>query len=161
MRRLPHVLLVLGIAVFMAADDAKKKKPSDYDEIQGVWVVGETWSDGERVKKETGDDDDAIRFGNRKAEWGTLVRGKFVLTKILGPWTGSLKLDESKSPKHMTMTFEEVSFLFVYSLKGDTLRICVVEDSSELQRPKTLPEKGKKGEGLGIFTLTRVRPKKP
>ena len=98
MRALPHVSLILGMAFFMAADDAKKKKQSDYDKLQGVWVTGESWKDGEREAKDA-KEPEVYRFVNRTVEFGTLVRGKFVSAKNLGPFTGPLKLDESKSPK--------------------------------------------------------------
>ena len=160
MRALPHVSLILGMVVFLAADDAKKKKQSDYDKLQGMWVTGESWKDGEREAKDA-KEPEVYRFVNRTVEFGTLVRGKFVSVKKLGPFTGPLKLDESKSPKHMTVTFEGTALFFVYSLKGDTLKIGFFVEDLDFQRPKTLPGKGKKGKGLFVATLTRVQPKKP
>jgi hypothetical protein len=76
MRQLPCISLILSIAVFMGADDANKAMESDYDKLQGVWVVSESWADGEKTK-DTGDNVQAIRFVNRQARLGEIVRGRF------------------------------------------------------------------------------------
>src|SRR5262249_3052473 len=47
---------------------------------------------------------------------------------------GTLKLDPSKSPKHLDLTIKDKSMPGIYQMKGDTLTICI----GETERPTKL-----------------------
>jgi uncharacterized protein (TIGR03067 family) len=121
----PRLLIVLVAGLLLAADDAKK----DVQKFQGEWTLVSAKRDGQDIPEEMikgikrtikGDDYSVTRDGE------TLLKGKF-------------KVDPSKKPKTIDLTFKdqsgaEVTALGVYDLDGDNLKICYSNPGKD--RPK-------------------------
>jgi len=101
------VLLVLGIAAVGSAQDTKEDRAL----TQGSRKV--------ESSKDGGQDDPSAKGLVLTFKGGTLTvkRGEEIKT-------GTYKLDPSKTPKWIDATIDNGSFLAIYELNGDTLRIC-------------------------------------
>ena len=103
--------LALGVLTAAAtADDANK--------MQGSWTIVSSLDDGQDVKNEIGG---RVRISD---------------TEIILDFTEkkdslSYKLDPSKSPKWIDLIGKKVTYLGIYELDGDTLKICFSESGKE------------------------------
>jgi uncharacterized protein (TIGR03067 family) len=143
--------LRLGIAfalvVFFSSpvwgDDAK-----DARALEGTWLASKAEFGGKKFPDEV-----------RKSIKLVIKDGKYTVTVGKKPDRGTAKLDPSAKPKAMDITGTDgpnkgKTFLAIYELKGDTLRVCY--DLSGKGRPKEF----KTAEGTQEFLVTYKR-KKP
>ena len=61
MKRLPHVAMMLVAVSLLAADKTVKEK-SDFEKIQGKWIVVELYAGGEKEKLSKEDKNETITF---------------------------------------------------------------------------------------------------
>lgn len=135
------VALVLTVSAF-ARDDAK----SEQDKLQGNWTIMADERDGQPVSTDKGA---KVTFTNDK--FVTASGGKTLRQ-------GSIKLDPTKKPKTIDVTYTEgefkgKTFHGVYTLEGDTWTICYNLTGDE--RPKEVPTKA--GKGQLLFHLQRAK----
>jgi uncharacterized protein (TIGR03067 family) len=105
--------LVLALVPAARADD----KADDWKGLKGTWKV-----------------EKAIFMGNESTDmFGTLIltieEGKYAVDFRGQEEKGTIKLDPAKKPKQMTIqptegTNKEMTFLAIYELSGDTLKVC-------------------------------------
>jgi RNA polymerase sigma factor (sigma-70 family) len=105
-----------GLAVEPPAKDDKKtdKPKEDKDAIQGTWIVEKIEEDGE----DASDTDDGKKI---KSGLITITGDKLVLE---GAGETSYKLDPTAKPKAIDLDNGTKTFDCIYSLDGDTLKIC-------------------------------------
>jgi uncharacterized protein (TIGR03067 family) len=113
----------------------------DPDLLQGTWTIKTLQIDGQAVPGGS-----SIRLS-----------GNTFVTRSMGAeYEGTFKLDESRAPKTIDMTFtigpeKGNTALGIYKLDGDTWTICLTVTAKE--RPTTFATK--KGSGLALEELTR------
>ncbi len=141
-------LVLLFAAIPLQADDKKKDDAkSDQKQILGKWKRVELHRDG-KVRKEFDRElvltiskgEITIKFGDRD------IKGKF-------------KLDASKKPKQLDITFKREGQTqtrkSIYTLNGDNLKICGPRRAGE--RPKKF--EAKEGDNQSISVYKRVKEK--
>jgi len=129
--------LMFSLSLTTWADDAQKgdAQTSDADAIQGKWLPSEAEIAGKKYPDEV-----------RKTITLEIKDGKYTVTAGPELDRGTVKLDPSAKPKTLDVTGTEGpnkgnTFLAIYELDGDTLRICY--DLSGKGRPtefKTKPD---------------------
>lgn len=134
------LLLVAGVP---AQDDARK----ELDKLQGTWMILADEREGNPVAT---DRDAVVRM---RDDQFTTQSGSKVLRR------GTLKLDPSKSPKEIDVTYTEGEFegktlKGIYTLEGDNWKICYGLPGEE--RPREIPRKT--GKGQMLLTLQRGKP---
>ncbi len=142
-------LVLLGIVTVAASSAARAEGPDDLKAMDGVWLP---------VKAELGGKpmpDAVLKTITLKVDDGKyeVVVGKE------GADSGTCKLVPDSSPKGMDIEGkkgpnEGKTFLTIYELKGDTLRVCY--DLSGKSRPKEF--KTEKGTALYLVTYERKKP---
>jgi uncharacterized protein (TIGR03067 family) len=149
----PAFVLLAGV---VAADEPEKKDkekgPTAADELQrfqGTWTV-EAWEEGGKPLAE----------GDLKTR-GVFFGANLFLFRRDGKLdqAGTVKLDPAKSPATVNLSVREGEgkdevLLGVYSLEGDTLRLCF--DPKGQNRPANFKPDAKDG-----FTLVTLRKPKP
>lgn len=116
-RRLVGSILVGACALASVAAD-KKPAPEDAARMQGTWKPVTAELAGKPFP-------DAVL----KAMTLVIADGRYTVTVGQQPDEGELKLDPARSPRTMDITGKKgpnqgKTFLCIYELKGDTLRIC-------------------------------------
>src|SRR5262249_55559147 len=130
----------LVLATNVPAEDSKK----ELDKLQGNWTIV---SDDREGKPAATDRDAMVTV---REDQFTTKSGSKVLR------TGTLKLDPSKSPKEIDVTYTEGEFKGqtlkgVYTLEGDSWKICYGLPGGD--RPRSVPQKA--GKGQMLLTLQR------
>jgi uncharacterized protein (TIGR03067 family) len=119
MRRFLSVVVALAIVCCVRADDKK-----DQEAIQGKWTIVSVERDGKADPRWTN--------GLRVMEGD-----KYTLIPSEGaPVTGTFKLDSSKTPKAFDFVpgagqFKGKTLAGIYSLEGDTLKICFATEEGK------------------------------
>jgi uncharacterized protein (TIGR03067 family) len=149
----------------IATKKAEKPKP-DKERLQGTWKIVSSVDDGERHESEVG------------GEWtfkDTTIKAMSPAKKNTGAFTSYLRfrLDEATNPKVIDLVEGKADDLFdtakfdkrlddaderkegIYSLDGDTLKICISRTKGE--RPTAF--ESKEGSTYILWTLRRERPK--
>jgi uncharacterized protein (TIGR03067 family) len=120
---LPIVILVILIGAATPAQDAKKEA----EKLQGQWV-GVSW-------ETRGFQHPAEAAQQRKL---TVKGDGWIVKQGDEPENkAAFKIDPSKDPKTIDLTFEQGKFRKmhgIYKLEGDTLTVCLTRDNKE--RPK-------------------------
>src|ERR1700677_1481718 len=145
MRWIPFFTLTL---VLLIMQTAKSDGPKDSDAIQGTWLASRAEPGGKPFPEEV-----------RKSIKLTLKDGKYTVTVGKNPDQGTVSLDPSAKPKALDVTGTEgpnkgKTFLAIYELDGDTLRICY--DLSGMARPSEF--KTAKDTKLFLVTYKREKP---
>jgi uncharacterized protein (TIGR03067 family) len=137
-------ILTTGLLVTLAGaqEEATKK---DLEQIQGTWRLVSREKDGKADAADTIKDFLMINEGNKFTFKGTSGAGA---TK------GTFTLDATKKPKAMDRTPGDgpqkgKTLLGIYSLEGDTLKICVSLAGKE--RPGEFATAPKSGLLLSVF----------
>jgi uncharacterized protein (TIGR03067 family) len=144
MRWIPFFTLTLVLSIMQTA---KSDGPKDSDAIQGTWLASAAELGGKPFAEEV-----------CKSIKLTLKDGKYTVTVGKNPDQGTVSLDPSTKPKALDVTGTEgpnkgKTFLAIYELDGDTLRICY--DLSGKSRPTEF----KTTEGTQLFLVTYKREK--
>jgi uncharacterized protein (TIGR03067 family) len=140
--------MLASTLVLMAADDPKDAVQKEYDRFEGTWVMESFTVDGTPTPIEN--------FANFRM---TLKGEKFSTISEEGKTDGTYKIDPTKTPKTIDITFkggplDGMTMLGVYELEGDTYKVCLPAGGKE--RPKELASKP--GSGLILEVLKRVKP---
>ena len=140
-------LLVILIGGLLLGADAPKSANKDHKQIRGIWKVVTSEKNGKKEKTKFTHPKQII-----KADKITFLGpdGKERLDFYL-----SYKLDTTKNPKHIDMTNEMTmqTVLGIYTLDGDSLRICAAPPG--VDRPKEF--KTTEGSGLGLMVFKREK----
>ena len=144
MRRVQFFTLALVLSVMQTANG---DDPNDCDAVQGTWLASAAELGGKPFPEEV-----------RKSIKLTLKDGKYTVTVGKNPDQGTVKLDSSAKPKALDISGTEgpnkgKTFLAIYELDGDTLKICY--DLSGKARPTEF----KTAEGTQQFLVTYKREK--
>ena len=155
--RLP-LMLILSVGCLFAAvtGEGAPAPPQDRDKIQGTWT-----SIGGEERGTPCTEKDAV-----KEEFVFIFRGDGVTTKKHGKTqgTGTFALDQEKNPKAIDFILDgdkDKKTHAIYSLDGDTLKICVIgkfRPNRSDQRPKLFTTK-RDVEGHGDFLIVLKREK--
>ena len=133
----------------VGADDPKDAAKKEYDKFEGTWKMESFTVDGKPTPIEN------------FAEFRMTLKGEsFTTVSAEGKTNGTYKVDPSKSPKTIDITFtggplDGVTMLGVYKLEGDTYTVCLPAGGSK-ERAKELDSKP--GSGRVLEVLTRVKP---
>jgi uncharacterized protein (TIGR03067 family) len=123
----------------------------DIDLLQGTWHVSALEVDGQKMDEAMLGAAQIVIEGNR-----------FTSTGMGAVYEGTIELDTSKKPGHLTMYFDAGPEKGnqnpgIYEMKNDTLRICLSTRGNE--RPSRFATKA--GTGFALETLTKTRSRKP
>jgi len=124
--------------------------PEDIDLLQGTWNVSALEVDGQKMPESMMGAAQIVIKGSR-----------FTSTGMGAVYEGTIELDTSKKPKHLTMHFDAGPEKGnknpgIYEIKNGTLRICLATRGSE--RPARFATKP--GTGVALETLTKTRNRK-
>ena len=144
------VVVLLATPALQADDKEKDDAKSDHKLIQGNWKRVERHING-KVRSE----DMITKFALQ------ITKAEMVANFKVGDAEREVKikykLDPSKTPKHIDVTFERDgqsrTRKSIYLLEGDTLKICGKRESDE--RPTKI--EAKEGDGQNIFVYKRVK----
>jgi uncharacterized protein (TIGR03067 family) len=142
-------LMFASALLMVAADDPKDAVKKEYDKFEGTWKMESFTVDGKPTPIET------------FAEFRMTLKGEnFTTVTAEGKTNGTYKIDPSKSPKTIDITFtggqlDGLTMLGVYELDGDTYKVCLPAGGGK-ERPKELASKP--GSGLVLEVLKRVKP---
>jgi len=128
-------VLVAG-GICMGAD-----KKDDKDKLQGEWVVESFSIDGEKMP--------AVK-GMKLAVKGDVLTHLGFPARSLDEFKFSIRVDATKSPKHLDLEFKEEVSWGIYKLEGDTLTYCRAKNEGER------PAEFKGGRGVVLFVCKRA-----
>jgi uncharacterized protein (TIGR03067 family) len=124
--------LVFLATVLIAADNPDEATKKEKEKLEGTWVAESVVVKGkanERLKGATfnfSGDKVKMEFDGKKQE-------------------GTFKIDPTKSPKHIDLTFERDGRKDldrgIYQLEGDTLKLCMRGGSRKVDREGNVEEK--------------------
>jgi uncharacterized protein (TIGR03067 family) len=138
-------VLVCGIVA--AAAVAADEPGDDLAALKGDWKVAQALQGGSgaflKPFSKGGKAADAVQVEGDKLRF---LLGKDKLSEF------SVKLDPSKSPPTIDLVSGKDTYLGIYELKGDTLRLCFVEGK---ERPTDI--KGTKYNSVVALTLKRSK----
>lgn len=152
MPRFAPALALLLLAGTVAADDPPKKAPTaadDLQRLQGTWTVA-AWEEGGK----------ALAAADLKTRGVFVGANALVLKRDGKPYqVSSVQLDPAKSPPLATLTVQIGEgkgdvLLGIYSLDGDTLKLCF--DPKSQARPKDFKPDAK--DGFTLITLKKPKP---
>jgi len=143
-----HLLLVVGVVFLLAAGDAEDEVKKELARFEGTWkwVLIET----EKMKLP----EDEISGPRMK-----LMGDKFTVNESAdATFSGTFKVDPSKKPKTIDVTFTDgpdkgKTFLGIYELEGTTYKVIV--DPEGKSRPTEF--KIKPGSGYVLQVLKREK----
>jgi uncharacterized protein (TIGR03067 family) len=107
-------MAVLTMVLAGRMDAVSAGGESDRDKFQGAWSV----SAGEKAGRKAPD-------GGLKGITVTFTDGRFTWKTGANESQGTFSLDETKSPREISISAEGKKHAGIYRLEGDELRICV------------------------------------
>jgi uncharacterized protein (TIGR03067 family) len=143
-------LILVGLAVAVVAAD---KADDDLASFKGNWKVSDSLAGGNGKAlmpfSKSGKTADAVQVAGDKV---TFLLGKDKLGEF------SVKLDPSKSPATIDFIQDgKTTYSGIYELKGDTLRLCILEGK---ERPTDITGKKESAKvGVTVVALTLQRAK--
>jgi len=126
------------------------RMPEDIDLLQGTWNVSALEVDGQKMPESVLGTAQIVIKGSR-----------FTSTGMGAVYEGTIELDTSKKPKHLTMHFDAGpekgnKNLGIYEIKNDRFKICLAtRGNARPSRFATEP-----GTGFALETLTKTRARK-
>lgn len=135
-------------AIGVNAADNKDAPKGDKEKLQGKWQIMSIATEDKVVKRE-----------DKLAAWkGTFEKDLFVEGDRFGQVgysNAKIKLDDTREPKQITIQDDDgkLTFRGIYVLDGDTLKVCMNGDGSDVRRPEEFVTK--KGTPLILVTLKR------
>jgi uncharacterized protein (TIGR03067 family) len=123
--------------------------PEDIDLLQGTWNVSALEVDGQKMPADMLGEAQIVIKGNR-----------FTSTGMGAIYEGTIELDTSKKPMHLTMHFDAGPEKGnknpgIFEVNNETLRICLATRGNE--RPARFVTKPNTGFALETLTKTRAR----
>jgi uncharacterized protein (TIGR03067 family) len=143
-------MIILVLACPVVGSTASAVRPADdLAALKGTWKVADSVMGGTGAFlapfRKSGKPPDTVRIDGDKL---TFLRGTDTVSE------GTLTVDASKTPAAIDFVSDKTTYLGIYELKGDTLRICFVEGK---ERPKDV--KGTKEGTKSVVALTLQRAK--
>ena len=135
------IAMVLAFGLAMSAYVAAEEK-SDQDKIQGKWKIESGMRGGKAIPDER--KNVTIEFTKDKMKGTEGEKQAFEMT---------YKLDPSKKPKAIDVDIMDKKGLGIYSLEGDTLKIC----HSEVGEERPTEFESKEGSNVTLVVLKRVK----
>ncbi len=140
-------LLMCGVVFLLAARDAEEEIKKELKRFEGTWK----WISLESEKMKLSEE--ALEHPRLK-----IMGDKFTVTEQATTFGGTFKVDPSKKPKTMDVTFTEgpekgKTFTGIYELEGDTYKVCI--DPEGKSRPKEFAVK--QGSGFVLEVLKREK----
>lgn len=139
------LLLTVGVN----AGDNKDTPKGDKDKLQGKWHIVSIAVEDKVIKRE-----------GVPNEWkDTFEKDLFVEGDRFGQVgysSAKIELDESRAPKQITVRADggKLTFRGIYSIDGDTLKVCMNGDGSDVRRPEEFVTK--KGTPLLLIQLKKA-----
>jgi uncharacterized protein (TIGR03067 family) len=139
------LLLVIGVS---AADD-KDALQGDKGKLQGKWQIVSVAVEDKVIKRE-----DVPKQWKGTFEKDLLVEGDRF--GQVGYSSAKIEVDETRDPKHITVRDGggKLTFRGIYSLDGDTLKVCMNGDGGDARRPEEFVTK--KGTPLLLIVLKKA-----
>jgi uncharacterized protein (TIGR03067 family) len=147
--RLVLAMASLLLANGLSAADNKDALKGDKEKLQGKWHIVSIAVEDKVIKRE-----------DVPKEWkGTFEKDLFVEGDRFGQIDYSnakIELDETRDPKQITVRDDggKLTFRGIYALDGDTLKICMNGDGSDVRRPEEFVTK--KGTPLLLIRLKKA-----
>jgi uncharacterized protein (TIGR03067 family) len=141
------------VTIGVHAADNKDAPQSDKEKLQGKWQILSIATEDKVIKRED-------RLGTWKS---TFEKDLFVEGNRFGQVgysNAKIQLDDTRNPKQITIQDDggKLTFRGIYVLDGDTLKVCMNGDGSDVRRPEEFTTK--KGAPLILVTLKK-RPAAP
>jgi uncharacterized protein (TIGR03067 family) len=141
-------LSLTALAGLIAAAGAAEKPADDLTAFKGSWKVTGSLLAGTggflQPFRKGGKPADAVRVEGDKLQF---VLGTATLSEF------SVKLDSAKSPPTIDLVSGKDTYLGIYELKGDMLRICLVEGK---ERPTDISGTKEGAKSVVALTLKRT-----
>ncbi len=139
----------LLIAFGVSAAGNEDAPSGDKGKLQGKWQIVSVAYEDKVIKRD----------GVPNAWKGTFEKDLFVEGNRFGQVGHSnagLELDETRVPKKITVRDDggKLTFRGIYALDGDTLKVCMNGDGSDVRRPEEFVTR--KGTSLVLIVLKRV-----
>jgi len=132
---------------------AGQQGETDKDRLQGKWQITSLTVEGK-----------VIRRGDKLAEWKDVFLNDVLIEgERLGqvkPDKGKFKLDDTRNPKQITIQDADgkLTFRGIYAIEGDTLKVCINGDGTDVRRPEEFV--AKKGTPVVIVEFKKASAKK-
>lgn len=141
--------LIAGAAILFLAADAAKEKKDDKDQLQGGWQAVGIEAGGQDLGE------DAAKMLDMTI---TIKGDKYKAKSTREDEEGTITLDAKKDPKTIDFNIEtgndkDKKQLGIYTLDGDTWRICIGRPGGE--RPKEM--KSTAENGIAVITFKRKK----
>jgi uncharacterized protein (TIGR03067 family) len=139
----------LLLATGLRAADNNDTLKGDKGKLQGKWQIASVAVDDKVIKRE-----------DVPKQWkGTFEKDLFVEGDRFGQVGYSkarFELDGTRAPKQITVRDDagKLTFRGIYSLDGDTLKVCMNGDGSDVRRPEEFATK--KGTPLLLIVLKKT-----
>ena len=136
------------LAMVVSAADNKDALKSDKEKLQGKWQIMSIATEDKVIKRE-----------DKPAVWkGAFEKDLFVEGDRFGQVgysNAKVKVDDTRDPKQITIQDDQgkLTYRGIYALNGDTLKVCMNGDGSDVRRPEEFATK--KGTPLILVTLKK------
>ena len=153
MKQFCSLVVLLAVSSFLLADkdkDNDKAVKKELVKFEGTWKIESMVIDGKEAPPEVFKEAKLVCKGDQF----TMTHGDVV-------YKGTFKVDPSKKPKEIDVTFTEgpekgKTVKGIYEVDDETYKVCMSED--EKDRPKKL--ESKEGSGHVLEILKKVKEKK-
>jgi uncharacterized protein (TIGR03067 family) len=146
------VLAATFLAAATGRSDDKGDAAKEYARFEGTWKFASIEAEGAKMPAAAFKDARLVIKGNR-----------FTMTMGDVSYKGTYKVDVSKSPKQIDVTFTEgpekgKAALGIYELTADTYKVCI--GTAGKPRPKAFVSKAGSGHVLEVLKREKSEPKK-